>query len=577
MENYQLAEKITEKHPLLNSYPYIIAQLLFNRGIKTKEEAEKFLNPQWEDYYDPFLMQDMERAVERIQAAIERGEKITIYADYDADGVPGAVILSDLFKKIGKVNFDIYIPHRQDEGYGIHQTALEKIKESGTQVIVSIDLGITAYQEALWCKEHQIDLIITDHHLPLQNEEKKEKLPEAFAILNPKRKDDQYPDPMLCGAGVIFKFVQAFIKKYGIKYQIYEGWEKWLLDMLAIATISDMVPLRNENRIFSYYGLKVIQKLLKSKGRRQGLQQLLWSLGVQGDYLIEENISFGVSPHINAASRMSHARDALALFLAENDLDAENSVAQVKKLNDARKKLVAKTLQEAEEMLKEKEVEDLIVIGKADWQAGILGLVASKLMEKYQVPVFVWSKENELIKGSCRSLNGIHLVDLMEASPKKTFLHFGGHKLAGGFSCEVQEIEKLETRLKKALKDYQTKHKPKRDRMLIDAELSIDLISENFYHLIQKLAPFGTGNPKPRFLFKKVFVEKINHFGKDKNHLEVFFKNSFGKTIRGISFFKKREDFPRLKEGKYFDFIGEIEYSVFHGKHELRLKIIDFL
>jgi single-stranded-DNA-specific exonuclease len=523
-------------------------------------------------------MKNMEKALKRFVRAIEKNEKITIYADYDADGIPGAVILSNLLEKISHKNYTIYIPHRHDEGYGIHTDAIDKIIDSGTQLIISIDVGITAHESAQLCKENNIDLIITDHHLPIQKNGK-DNLPEAFTILNPKQSDDTYPDKMICGAGVIFKFIQAFIQKHGEKYQIETGWEKWLLDMLGIATISDMVPLKNENRIFAYYGMKVIKAIAKNgNNHRPGLKNLLWNAGIQTEYMTEEDISFGITPRINAASRMSHPEDALAVFLSQNNTDAQASVEHLTQLNNERKKLTKKTTDSALALLKEKEIKDVIVVGDKNWKAGILGLVASKLVEKYKVPAFVWSQEGDMIKGSCRSLDELHLVDIMQDAHVDSFIGFGGHAEAGGFSCKLDEIDALEKRLQKSVQKYKKKNtERKKTQKNIDMELSVDAISLHNYQEMRKLAPFGIGNEKPLFLFKKVLIESVGTFGKDKNHLEIFFKNSLGKTIRGIAFFKTPKDFKKLKENKACDIVAHMEYSVFMGKHELRLQIVDII
>ncbi len=248
------------------------------------------------------------------------------------------------------------------------------------------------------------------------------------------------------------------------------------------------------------------------------------------------------------------------------------------KLNNERKKLTKKMTTEAISLLDGKNISNVVVVGHTEWKAGILGLVASKLVEKYKVPAFVWSKEGDTIKGSCRSLDGIHLVDVMSGSAKKTFLGFGGHAMAGGFSCSLDEIDKLESRLSKSIKKFKSEHTDlEKDIIDVDMELSVDAISAHNYTEMRNLAPFGVGNKKPLFIFKDILIEKTGSFGRDKNHLELFFKNSLGKTIRGIAFFKTPSDFKKLQEGKTCDILAHIVYSVFIGKHELRLQIVDVL
>lgn len=573
MPNYQIQDAIDDTHPLLKKYPKYIAQLLVNRGIQTEKEAETFLNPEYLPY-DPFLLLNLEKTIDRIHQALQQKEHITIYADYDADGIPGASILSSFFDKLGYDNYDIYLPHRHDEGYGIHIEALEKIKENNTSLIITIDVGITGHEAVTWVQDKHIDMIITDHHLPLKKEDGSDDLPQAFCVVNPKQETCHYPDPMLCGSGVIFKVIEGFLKKYREEYQVHLGWEKWLLDMLGIATLSDMVPLRNENRIFAHYGMEVMKKT-----KRKGLIQLLQDIGTPLNYITEEDITFSITPKINAASRMSHPEDALSVFRAQTNEEVEHALMHLTKLNNERKKLVAATMKEAYAKLEKRQIGSVIVIGSPDWQAGILGLVASKLVERYQIPAFVWSEEQGAIKGSCRTYNGIHLVELMSLADPESFIQFGGHKEAGGFSSEKKEIHFLQERLEAAYTTYTQKETKREDEvLLIDMDLSLQDITVEFYQKVRELAPFGVGNPKPLFCLKNIVPEYIGQFGKTKEHLEIHFKNTLGKKIRAITFFKEPSSFSKEpKKDSAVDLLAHLEYSVFRGKHELRLKIVDFV
>src|ERR1035437_8219641 len=306
----------------------IIDILLEKRGINTPEAREIFLNPDYvRDLHDPFLMKDMERSCVRIFEAMEAKEKIVIYADYDCDGIPGAVILSDLFKKINYPNVEVYIPQRNSEGYGLNLTAIKQFVESGVKLIITIDLGITAVAEVAQAGIDGIDVIITDHHLPHAT------LPRAYAILNPKV--DEYPEKMLCGAGVVFKLVQGFLKKYGEYYKISPGWEKWLLDMAGIATLSDMVPLLGENRAIASFGRKVLRK-----SPRPGLQKLLAKMNIDQRYLSEDDIGFMVTPRLNAASRMDNPLRAFELLATVDEVEAGVLALHLSKINDERKSIV---------------------------------------------------------------------------------------------------------------------------------------------------------------------------------------------------------------------------------------------
>jgi single-stranded-DNA-specific exonuclease len=570
MTTYIESKKPTDSHELLTTYSPLLAQLLINRSIRTLGEADTFINPQYADNHDPFLMKGITESIERIKSAVDNDERITIYADYDADGIPGSVVLASLFDALKYDNYDIYIPHRHDEGYGVHMAALEKIKGAGTTLVITIDVGITGHDAAKWCAKNNIDLIITDHHLPSLKKSGKQDLPKASIVINPKQEGCEYPDPMLCGCGVIFKVVQGFLNTHRKEYTISEGWEKWMLDMVGISTVSDMVPLVNENRLFAYYGLKVIKKT-----KRPGLKKLMWDAGISINYLNEEDIGFGISPKINAASRMSHPEDALAVLRAKNDVDAATSVKHIIKLNNDRKKLVAQTMKQTYAKLEGRTIGDVIVVGSPDWKAGILGLVASKLVEKYKKPAFVWSEEGKEVKGSCRSYNGTHLVELMSAAEDTAFVQFGGHAEAAGFSCKKKEIHFLEERLNTA---FETLPKPKTDgeELQIDAELSLDEITDTLYHEVGQLAPFGVANPKPLFILKNITPTYVGQFGKTKEHPEIHFENSQGQKVRAITFFKTPGDFTVTpEENKTMNLIAHIEHSVFMGKHELRLKIVD--
>ena len=281
------APEIDEEKHELHAHAPLLTRLLVNRGITTEEAAERFLKPKYEEHmYDSLLMHDMERAVVRIFEAVEAKEKIVVYADYDCDGIPGAVILYDLFTKIGYENFSIYIPDRHGEGYGLNKEAVEKFIDSGVRLIITIDLGTSDHTDIASAQAGGIDVIVTDHHIP------HETLPPAFAIVNPKI-GETYPDKMLCGSGVAFKLVQAFVKKYGEYYKINVGWEKWLLDMAGLATLSDMVPLVNENRIIASFGMQVFRK-----SPRPGVQQLLRALKIDQRTLVEDDLTFMVTPRI---------------------------------------------------------------------------------------------------------------------------------------------------------------------------------------------------------------------------------------------------------------------------------------
>lgn len=550
----------------LSVHSPFVKMLLYHRGIETKEQAEKFLHPNYErDSYDALLMLDMEKAVERVLLAMRMGEKIIIYGDYDCDGIPGSVVLHDFFKKIGYENFGNYIPHRHNEGYGLNTIALEKFSREGVNVVVTVDCGIVDYGPAEHARSLGIDLIITDHHLP------GEKLPEAFAVINPKRYGDPYPDKMLCGAGVAFKLVQALIKKGGFN-QFSDGKEKWLLDMVGLSTIADMVPLQDENRMIAYFGLKVLRK-----SPRIGLKKLLWKMRVQQSELVEDDIGFSIAPRINAASRMDVPVRAFELLSTDNEQMAEALAAHLENLNTKRKGVVAQIIKEAKHILSAREIGSVVVTGDSRFAPGLLGLAANSLVEAFARPAFVWGKDEEgRIKGSCRSDGTVSVVELMSRA-KEYFIQFGGHEASGGFMVSHEHIHILETQLSL---EYDAMEKKLIDErgIFVDAKLSLDDVNWGNYEEMSALAPFGQGNPKPIFLFENLCIEGVREFGKTGTHLEISFKNSAGKLLKAIGFFRENNhNGTPLISGQTISILAVMEKDTFKRFPELRLRIMEIL
>ena len=550
----------------LSAYHPLTQTLLKNRGITTYEEAEKFLHPDYErDIHDPFLILNMEKAVERILRAIDVEEKIVVYGDYDCDGIPGSVILHDFFKKIGYKNFENYIPHRHDEGYGLNTDAVDEFAKTSTTLLITVDCGITDVKEVAHANSFGIDVIVTDHHLP------QEVLPSAYAILNSKQKDDTYPDNMLCGAGLAWKLVQALLKKRAKEWNVGEGWEKWLLDMAGLSTIADMVPLRNENRVLAHYGLKVLRK-----SPRPGLMKLLRKLRVDQRYLTEEDVGFTIAPRINAASRMGIPMDAFRLLSTTDETEADVLSDHLNEMNETRKGVVAVMIKEAKKKIASREMREVIVVGNPAWKPGVLGLAANRLMEDYERPVFVWGREGGThIKGSCRSDGSINVVELMVNVRQGIFLDVGGHELSGGFSISHEQIHFLEEEIILAYKKIEKKSSVE-EAMAVDSTLSLDHVTWETQRLVEQLAPFGIENPKPLFLFEGIEIKGVKAFGKEKNHLELQFENSVGKRIPAIGFFISQDNFKTpVEEGNFINLFATLEKSMFSGRPELRLRIVD--
>ncbi|MBY0376853.1 single-stranded-DNA-specific exonuclease RecJ [Patescibacteria group bacterium] len=550
----------------MERYGELLRTLLEKRGISDSAQAENFLNPDYvRDFHDPFKMRDMEKACVRIFEAMEAEEKIIIYADYDCDGIPGAVILVDLFKLVGYKNFEVYIPQRNSEGYGLNLEAIKEFRDKNVKLIITVDLGITAVAEVAQAEVDDMDVIITDHHLPPAI------LPRAYAILNPKV--DDYPEKMLCGSGVAFKLVQGFLKKYGEYFKVREGAEKWMLDMAGLATLSDMVPLTGENRAIAYFGMKVLRK-----SPRPGLQKILAKMNIDQRHLTEDDVGFMLTPRINAASRMDDPMRAFDLLSTSDAVQAGILANHLTKINDERKAIVVGIMREVNKKLEKRELGEVIVIGNPEWRIGVLGLVAGKMSDHYKKNVFVWGKdENDFIRGSCRGNGTVSVVELMTEA-KEHFIEFGGHDQAGGFKVSGEKIHFLEDELNKSFK------KVKRDKIeeekAFDIKSDLSAVNIKNWREIEKLAPFGLANEKPAFLFERIKVENIKKFGKNGSgeHLEITFSDPSRKVAKAISFFSTPESFGApLVAGEGINLLATFDLSRFRGKEELRLRIIDII
>ncbi|MDO8497982.1 MAG: single-stranded-DNA-specific exonuclease RecJ [bacterium] len=564
MKKYEIREKINGN---------LIDNLLFHRGIKTPEEKDNFLNPSYEKHiHDPFLLKDAEKAAKRVVKAIDNNEKIVIYSDYDADGIPAGVIFHDFFKKIGFKNFTNYIPHRHDEGFGLNTDAIDGFIKEKIDLLITLDCGISDIEAVKLAQDNGIDVIITDHHEP------NEILPNAFAIVNHKQKDCEYPEKILCGSGVAFKLIQAILKVK--RFDLKEGHEKWLLDMVGLATLSDMVPLTGENRVLAHFGMRVLKM-----SPRKGLMRLLNHLKINQKYLSEDDISFMITPRINAASRMGVPMDAFRLLATDDDTEAHIFVEYLDKINTERKTKVATLVKEVKKIMHERHKDDgraVIVVGNPDWRPSLLGLVANNLAEEFGKPAFLWGRDGDgVIKGSCRSGGTVSVVEIMRMAPVDTMLQYGGHFASGGFAVSNEKIHHLDEYLNTSFNLLaQTESIVLAD--FIDMELKLDDVSWETYREIEKLSPFGTGNKKPLFIFKNIKIAGIKEFGKEKNHLELGFLKENGQGVNAMGFFMNGETFEnrdgeRLKIGDSIDLVATMEKSMFRGRAELRMRIEDVI
>lgn len=552
MKSYKLRDRLHEN---------LLDDLLLARGIEGEESVKNFLSPDFErDSHDPFLFPDMEKAVERILAAKKNNEKVCVWSDYDCDGIPGGVMLTQFLRTLG-VEVVHYIPHRHKEGYGLNVEGIDSLAGQGVTLMITIDLGTTEHERIMYAKTKGIDTIVTDHHIVQEGEH----VP-AFAFINPKRPDSKYPFDGLSGAGVAWKLIQAILKKE--RGTIPMGHEKWFLDLVGLSTLSDMVPLVGENRMLAKFGLTVMQR-----NRRPGLAALLKVLKIRPSTLTEDDIGFMISPRINAASRMDSPEIAADLLRSEDAEEAQKLAQALNHINDERKGLVAATVKEANHRLKELSVESpVIVMGNPKWRPGILGLVANKLAEVHGKPVFLWGREGgEMLRGSVRSGDEVSVVDIMAQVPE-AFSHFGGHHASGGFAVNESQVHEL---LPKLSRSYETLREKGIvvEPTVLEREMPLSELPHAL-RTLSNLAPFGEGNRKPLFLFPRVSVERMKMFGKGSDHIEVSL-GSGGSTATGIAFFSSPDSFTKpLATGIRADVVGHVELD---WRGSPRIRVIDVI
>ena len=549
--NNEKVELLKAKFNLSN----LVAKILSNRNILGREMQEddikKFLNPTRDDFYDPFLLPDMEQAVERIEQAINNNEKILIDGDYDADGITSTTILIKFFKEIG-VEVDKYIPNRLEEGYGINNKALEEIKNRGIDLIITVDTGITANDQVKYANELGLDVIITDHHEP------SDEIPKAVAVIDAKRKNNKYPFNQLAGCGIAFKLTQAI----SIKRKLEPSKYLKNLDIVSIGTISDLVPLVDENRVIVKLGLMLVKQT-----KNIGLRKLL--LKSQLKELDSTSISFGITPRINAAGRLGNQNDALNLFITEDAKEAERLSEILNSYNIERQKIGNKIYEEAISQLKDKE-KNCIILGKEDWHHGVIGIVSSKITEKFNKPSILLCFENNIAKGSGRSVPGFDLYKAI-SSTKEYLLGFGGHTMACGLSLTVENFEKFKKEITKYIDENLDISKLEKE-IYIDEILTIDDLDIEKIKELKSLEPFGEENPEPIIMYKNVEINGIRTLSENK-HLKLSLKKN-DKIIDAIGF-NLGELAEKYKIGDTIDIVGNIEINSFNGKDLIQIRLID--
>jgi single-stranded-DNA-specific exonuclease len=535
------------------------------RGMEG-EALAAFVDPRYENLTPSGHLHDMDRAVATIMRHLDAGSKIAIYADYDADGIPGATVLWDFFKIINYENVIVYLPNRHTEGYGLHPDAVRGLGDSGVKLIITVDLGITGHAAIGIAHELDIQVVVTDHH------EIVESAPVAAAVVNPKLPPLKGTcDPMICGAAVAWHVVRALLNHMRIEgdarvADIPDGWEKWLLDVVGIATLSDQVPLVGENRIFASFGLKVLQKT-----KRPGLLAIMKQARIMPGMLTEDDVVFTITPRLNAASRMSDPRRAFELLTTKDPVEADAIARELSDLVDKRKTQVASVMKSVHAKYEGKEMPDVLVIGDPKWNHGILGLIASKLCEEYGRTVFVWAADGAVIRGSCRTVGTASAVDLMKHA-SHVLTQFGGHDGAGGFTTDKVGIMQLQDALCEAFAHHKFAHIDPAKDIAHDIDAPLSVVTAPHIAALRQLAPFGQMNPRPQIRFSNVTLSAIKPFGKTGNHLTLSVSEN-RMTVDVIAFFTTVEDLDGLVVGSLCDVYGSLDHSVFMGRTQIRIRL----
>ncbi len=536
--------------------PSAVADIMVQRGIKSSQEAVDFLCPSLMNLASPFAFVQMPKAVERLVAARQNGDKVLVYGDYDVDGVTSTTLL---FKVLKALDFQavVYIPNRQEEGYGLNKDAIEKAFQAQVKVLVTVDCGIASVEEIRMANELGIDVIITDHHEPPL------ELPPALALINPKLPDSGYPFFHLAGVGVAFKLAQALLARLGEQEKIVTL-EQEILDLVALGTIADIVPLVGENRIMVAKGLAQMENT-----RHLGLEALLAECGLQGKPLTAGQIGFVIAPRINAAGRMNTARVGLELLLTDDWAKAESLAKELSQENLLRRQTEQDILAEAIDILEKGPIPRVIVLSAPHWHHGVIGIVASRLVERYYRPVFMIAEDGEESKGSARGIRNYHVLEQMSLQGD-LLTKYGGHRQAAGFSLPTQNIPFFRERLNEAVAEW-----PEElfwEVLPLDRQINLEEASPQLLHFLQQLAPFGFGNPNPLLAGRDFPVYSMRTVGKEGDHLSLRLGNRGEKNAIA---FRRGELLTELERSATLDVAFSLEANHYQGKEEVQLVLKD--
>ena len=540
-------------HPALGS-------LLLERGIRDAAAARRFFHPQLSELYDPFLMNDMQTAVERINKALAGKERILVYGDYDVDGCTAVALVYKFLRQFCS-NIDYYIPDRYEEGYGISKKGIDFAAATGVRLIIVLDCGIKAVEEIAYAKSLGVDFIICDHHVP------DSELPEAVAILNPKRIDNRYPDTNLSGCGVGFKLMQAFAQSNGIA----QGRLVPLLDLCVVSIASDIVPITGENRILAYHGLRSL-----NTNPGTGLRAIIEVCGLGDRELTMNDIIFKIGPRINASGRMQSGGEAVALLVENDFTEAMEQAERINLYNEARKDLDRQMTEEAVELVRDLPGLDdrrAVVIYNEEWHKGIIGIVASRLTEQYYRPAVVLTRSEDLATGSARSVSGFDVYKAVQ-SCEDLLENFGGHTYAAGLSMKVENVPEFSRRFEayvaEHIKDEQTQA-----TLDVDAVLDFKDVNFDFYRQLKRFAPFGPGNARPVFCTFRVYdygTSKV--VGRGQEHIKLELVDNKSNTVMNGIAFGQSSQARLIKTKQAFDIVYSIEENT-HKRGDVQLQIED--
>lgn len=541
----------------------VLAELLVQRGVHTFEQARSFFRPDLADLHDPFLMQDMDKAVERVRKAVVSGEKILVYGDYDVDGTTAVSLVYSFLRRLTR-SVDFYIPERYDEGYGVSYKGLDWASENGFGLIITLDCGIKANEKVDYAAAKGIDVIICDHHLP-ENE-----LPKAVAVLDPKREDCNYPFDDLSGCGVGFKLVQAYSQRYDIPFETLIP----LLDLLVVSIASDLVSVTDENRILAHYGLRQL-----NTSPREGLLAMIHLSGLEPTHLTIDDIVFKIGPRINAAGRMESGRMAVELLTALDASEAIHIGTEINEHNNERKNIDRRITQEALEMVRSGNClsrDNATIVYNPQWHKGVVGIVASRLVEAFYKPTIVFTKsQGGLVTGSARSVHGFDLYDAIE-SCSDLLENFGGHLYAAGLTLEEENLPAFCERIEKFISGtiIPAMQTPVVD---IDAKLNFSQITPKFLRILKQFQPFGPGNSAPVFLTENVYDNGMGRkVGAEGGHLklELIQESHPYHHISAIAF-NMADFFDHIKAGNPVDVCYSIVENYYRGTSNTQLRVKD--